>query len=944
MLGNPIFKTMAQNVFGNIASGTSGAVASTAIEYALADKKATKEYADGYRQVNPTATDDEIQKSYRNAVLKQYGVQLATTIMFAAVNGVINGVKQTYAQQDAASNYVENIQKETEIVSKRFANKFKTGAFYSAEDIMSTAEEAIEWANSVKANLDQIPYKTPEIEELYKEIDLWISTMSSIEFVGEGTGTGTNGQASSVIGITAPAAQNNMQRLVLPTAADAAKIVSHETNGTVGFQHPAITGSVASKSVANVSTPVANESLSGYNGIDNSTMMKGETVNGGQWRNLRISEGSIRDDLVGSTEQTRGMDEAAGGVRTHTSERGVAGESGESVRRFRAEAQDRDAANLTYGREVSAADFGIKDADTNAKVFLVESGETESMKAVKQMAPGYDITFFGGGNLSAGGNDRIEAACQPSTHKMYLPSDNPDYTTVQLGGHELCEGMIGNNVLDSDTAFSSIRSAAGDESTDEIITIYEALYPDKSTDDLIKEIICDCAGAMNRLKKLGETSPSMYYFSNKLESFIQIAHSVLNETTNGVFELVKSRKIKTDTQFSSATKSSLEDIHRRRNEPERNRALIPGEMKNEFYDKVKNWNEVYSYLNSRQYSPEYYDVGDTAVIITDEQIIKIKMLKNGEFSVIGVEDLIDDYERTSSENAFGNAEDGLSGERDRYGNRSNRAFEGKGNGGKSGGKSDQGKIVSERNGKSTTADYDITTEFSSEPSRDGIAKIANSIGEKSEINLKEAAEKTKTLIALHNLDEEKMLYTLGLGAFPSPSIAIVKAKDGHTMYGDATIVFPRSTIDPKTDKRNKVYGGDAWTPTHQNARVEYEVNNDAARKFDNKIFELSSKAADGAFKSSSVIRGIGVENETEMAADDIAKRLADNDSILAAYLEDTNTPFEIEYKTKEYDRYSSFLVKSSMMVKKMRTQTNVKQTGMAICATAIGQPVAVNSA
>ena len=55
-----------------------------------------------------------------------------------------------------------------------------------------------------------------------------------------------------------------------------------------------------------------------------------------------------------------------------------------------------------------------------------------------------------------------------------------------------------------------------------------------------------------------------------------------------------------------------------------------------------------------------------------------------------------------------------------------------------------------------------------------------------------------------------------------PSIAVTKADMGHGKYGEISFVFDKSSIDPKANKANKVYGGDAWTPTYPD--IEYKVN------------------------------------------------------------------------------------------------------------------------
>lgn len=172
---------------------------------------------------------------------------------------------------------------------------------------------------------------------------------------------------------------------------------------------------------------------------------------------------------------------------------------------------------------------------------------------------------------------------------------------------------------------------------------------------------------------------------------------------------------------------------------------------------------------------------------------------------------------------------------------------------------------------------------------------------KTRFSLDEPIEETKTLIAMHNMTEEKLRRTLDIGAWPAPSIAIVKAKDGHTNYGEYSAVFPRETIDPQRSGKNKVYGGDAWTPTRSNARVEYEVDQSRARALEREIDRLSSEFAGGAFRNSSVIGAAGVNEETELSLDDIAERLAKYPAVQAAYLQSKGKSLEPVYKEKKFD-------------------------------------------
>lgn len=172
---------------------------------------------------------------------------------------------------------------------------------------------------------------------------------------------------------------------------------------------------------------------------------------------------------------------------------------------------------------------------------------------------------------------------------------------------------------------------------------------------------------------------------------------------------------------------------------------------------------------------------------------------------------------------------------------------------------------------------------------------------KTRFSLDEPVEETKTLVAMHNMTEEKLRRTLDIGAWPAPSIAIVKAKDGHTNYGEYSAVFPRETIDPQRSSKNKVYGGDAWTPTRSNARVEYEVDQGKARALEREIDRLSSEFAGGAFRNSSVIGAAGVNEETELSLDDIAERLAKYPAVQAAYLQSKGELLEPVYKEKKFD-------------------------------------------
>ena len=93
------------------------------------------------------------------------------------------------------------------------------------------------------------------------------------------------------------------------------------------------------------------------------------------------------------------------------------------------------------------------------------------------------------------------------------------------------------------------------------------------------------------------------------------------------------------------------------------------------------------------------------------------------------------------------------------------------------------------------------------------------------------AEEDKSLVAVHNTSEENLKKALELGGFPMPSIAVTKADVGHTEFGEISLVFGRESIDP-TDRRNKVYGEDAWTPTFPQTgyKLDEKKTNDIYRR------------------------------------------------------------------------------------------------------------------
>ena len=165
----------------------------------------------------------------------------------------------------------------------------------------------------------------------------------------------------------------------------------------------------------------------------------------------------------------------------------------------------------------------------------------------------------------------------------------------------------------------------------------------------------------------------------------------------------------------------------------------------------------------------------------------------------------------------------------------------------------------------------------------------------------------KDLVAVHNLTEENLREALGLGGMPSPSIAVVKAQEGHTMYGPISLVFGSDTIDPMANRANRVYGSDAWTPVRP--RIEYQVHTDKAMELNSYLAKLSLQTAEGTFARGNVLSGTMDMEASDKSPKQLAEKLAQNPSVKAAYLADIGEPVDIAMKQEE--RFTASQVRRS---------------------------------
>lgn len=194
------------------------------------------------------------------------------------------------------------------------------------------------------------------------------------------------------------------------------------------------------------------------------------------------------------------------------------------------------------------------------------------------------------------------------------------------------------------------------------------------------------------------------------------------------------------------------------------------------------------------------------------------------------------------------------------------------------------KTNAETGPTAATSSTDALTQPTASTSKNSIPADGENV--KPKFSLKAPVEETKNLLALHNLTEKNLLDAAKLGGLPMPSIAIVKADEGHGEYGDISFVFSKDTIDPQLFRSNKVYGYDAWTPTAP--RIEYEVNEKSAKKIHDLFYRMErSKGRSFADPLYSAANTLEDELNRKGGVDKIISSMRDDPRVMNIYLEDT---------------------------------------------------------
>ena len=610
---------------------------------------------------------------------------------------------------------------------------------------------------------------------------------------------------------------------------------------------------------------------------------------------VHLRNGSERDNGADPRGEVRGVEEGAGRNPGRKEGRHFA---------------DSEAASLDYGEKVSTASFGIGRGAFNDSVYLVKN-ETAEMRKAKDLAKerGLRVTFFAGNNLTF--RDKSGKTFQVrgyvSGDRVFIRADHPEFTSYQIMRHEAGHDMIAKGEVDLNEVRTRIDKTFTGGEVDSLCTAYADAYAgtEMTAQEIWEEVVCDSLGDMNIFADSEISDAAAFLLAHiKVES-----ETVAQESTRAPPSKINGR-------------ASIEEAADGKKYVRADRQVI-------FGNDPQSWSEqLEDYINVKIRRGQ-----DVKLIGADGDELVLTATSAGKLSDNHTSD-----GRTMSEAAFERkvnaashidelAQVSVKGDRNvvdhnsRHGDMASsgwnyrtaffKDFDGKyykvtiSTAQSADGKmiynigQMQERSIPQING-SSAADSGA---LRGNASVDSLSRGAQNV--KLKFSMETPVEETKTLVAMHNMTEEKLRRTLDIGAWPSPSIAVVKAKEGHANYGEYSAIFPRGAIDPQADSRNKVYGGDAWTPTHDNALVERGVNYEARRAFDENIKNLSSQFAGGVFQGSGTLGKIGLENETRWEPEEIADKLANHPEVQAAFLQSEGKSLEPVYRDKQFDRFFS---------------------------------------
>lgn len=194
-----------------------------------------------------------------------------------------------------------------------------------------------------------------------------------------------------------------------------------------------------------------------------------------------------------------------------------------------------------------------------------------------------------------------------------------------------------------------------------------------------------------------------------------------------------------------------------------------------------------------------------------------------------------------------------------------------------------------------------TAQVSGDIIREGTDDV-NGLPVKRQFSITEPVEQTDRLIAWHNMSEDALQSALELGGLAMPSFAIKPADMVHSDYGDISIIAARESIDPKASRDQKIFGGDAWTPTVPD--VSYKASDKVIQRVKEKLDRLVGK-----HEVRSKISRIGLDSDNmadtlKRNNGNIVEAFGKDEALQFAFLKDTGHDAELPMKEDAIARNS----------------------------------------
>lgn len=517
---------------------------------------------------------------------------------------------------------------------------------------------------------------------------------------------------------------------------------------------------------------------------------------------------------------------------------------------------------------------------TQKNAYYHTGEETEDMKKSRRLAEsyGYKVTFFEGGNIRVEGGS-VRGVVDTNSKTVMVRTDHSDLTALQIMRHEMGHAAIAEGDISLDELREVMLSDFTAKELDRMALDYaSALTTDggelvMSIDEAFEEICCDALGKIN-------------IFEN-------------TERNTDSYEKAQDTVRKYAAERNSSKGRAPPEGGVKYSRVRRGRSIEIETMENNRFDRLRRFKDNLPDM-WYAYTAKYLYVYENHSIMDYDIRHRISLSSSNDLANKVIKEISDGTFRTPE--AFDTWFDSLQPRTRRH----------------------NSSLNDTKHGRKAVGSGEISQNSSpqSSGSAGSVQGNSNNSRVKNKFSMEAPVEQKENLIALHNLDETKLLKTLKLGGFPMPSIAITKSSIPHTNFGNITIVFGKETIDPKFDKRNTVYSADAWTPLFP--RIEYEANEKAASKIRNRYYALSSKFGYELTKPMYASANYVDDVLTKYGGEEgIVEHFADDTEMMNVFLADTGKepvkPIQSETVTrlsdeqiKEYDTFIKVLGKDTL--------------------------------